>query len=224
MGMTRILAAALAAVALAALPLPAQERSDPPSRPQFLAAMGLLKTGSFRVDTESVGKPVDLPFTLTLPGSDEVSARTTTDVEGAIVAVEFVGADGALIESVVFTPARVEPGPDLVRRFAMANLLVLQAFPRLSEAYDDARILGFAPVELGEIPGVHLVGTFTGPGVGQLLFRHVGMLPHENGADVAIALVTLSPDRMPIRGDDDLENTFSGWMLRNIVFDQPAAE
>lgn len=210
-------------IALLVLPSLAMAQDERPGRPNLLAAVGLLEQAPFSVDEKSLGKPVSTPFSLILPSSQSVGVRTQTDVEGAILAVEFGTVAGAFVESAVFTAAQVSAGPDEQRLFAMANLLVLKSFPSLAENFPDARIAGFGPVDLGDVPAVQLVGTYTGPNETPVVFRHVGFLPGDSD-DVVVALVNIAATAMPVPNNEALDDTYTGWLLDSVRFGPSDAE
>lgn len=212
-------AVALLCLALSTVAYGQQQGDDRPSRPQFLEALGLLSTEPLRVDAESLGREVPLPFATKVPGSEQVRYRIKRDIEGALVGVDFAGAGNVFVESLVLTSATVNRDDESDRAFGMANLLVLRTFPGVVEAFPDARILGFGPVDLGNgIEAVQMVGTYTHERFGATVFRHVGLMP-EGTDHVVVALANMSASRMPARNVDQLNDSFTGWLIRNIEFD-----
>lgn len=202
-----------------ALTLPAISQSEAPiSRPSFQHAMGLLRTEPFRIDAPGVS------FEALLPMTDEVQARINPEAEASLALVEFAGPGNTFLETVLFASAKVAAGTATERAFGLANLLVLRTFPRLKETFPDAQILGFSPLTVGDTPAVQVVGTYTHDKLGPAVFRHVGLMP-EGRDDVLLALISVSAVRMPARNAAELENTYSGWMLRQVTFDDlPAAD
>lgn len=215
--MLRWIGLAALALSLAAGGAAAQQETDSVSRPTFLAAMGLLDSERVTVDEALVGKPVEAAFSVSLPTSQQIDVVAKTDMPGALFGVDFGTKAGIFAESIAFTPARIDFGPPEQRAFAMANLLVLRAFASLKDSWPDAQMLGFAPIEIGGMPAVHLYGTFTGPSETQLVFRHVGFLP-EDREETIVALATISPAIIPVTNNASLDDTFSGWTLDSLAF------
>lgn len=193
------------------------QQIDPAPRPNFLAAMGLLEQTTLSITTEAMDQPVKRPFSIELPSSGQIEARTKAGADGSILAVEFVTPDGSFVESIIFTDAQVEVGDPQNRLFAMANLLVLKAFPAIGKAYSDARILGFGATKVAGLPAVQLLGTHSASPLGPVLFRIVGFLSPDS-ADTVVALASLSAIRMPARGDQQLLDSFSGMTLESLKF------
>lgn len=185
---------------------------EPLSRPNFKHALGLLESEPLVVEGP-------IGFEALVPSTEDVTARIKRDVEGPLAVVEFAAPGNTFLETVVFTQATVDTGPPMSRAFGVANLLVLRTFGQLKETYPDARIIGFGSVMIGELDAVHAVGAYTHPQLGPTVFRHVGLLQADK-RDVLLALINISAPRMPARNDAELEDTYSGWMLRNLTFAQ----
>jgi hypothetical protein len=204
---------ALIAVLALAPPAPAQQSGEGPSRPAFLAAMGLLQTRE-----ETVRHPRAPDIVLALPSSDQVQVRRGTPPEGAedVVATwEFVG-DGGVLETLTLTLATVEPAPPEARRFAMANLLVLRSYAELSRRVPSARLIGFGPVgREGALDAVQAVGAFETEAGRNLVFRHVGLMA-EGREEALVAIVTIDASRMPVRTDGELRDTYAGHAVASI--------
>lgn len=213
MGVRAVLCLALALGGPAA----AQMAEDVVPRPSFLQLMGLMQTAPLEVSSEALGRPVPTPFAVTVPSAQDVVAEIQTGPSGPLATVEFRDSAGRLVESVVFTEATVEAGTPEARAFAMANLLVLRSFAQLAEQRPEAQMLAFSPVEIGDVPAVQLVGTFLSDDGATIFFRHVGFLP-EGRENVLVVLCNIAPHLISVRSPRELEDTYSGWMLKALEF------
>jgi hypothetical protein len=204
--------ALVAGLMIAAAPLSAQEEG--PSRPGFLAAMGLLETREVRIEEGAFP-----PFAIELPISKQVAvqrAELPPDAEDVLATWDFVTPEGRVVESLSITVARVDPAPPQARRFAMANLLVLRSFGELAARHPKARLAGFGPVDHdGGLDAVHAVGTFGGESGRRFFFRHVGLLTDETDAALVV-ICTLRPDLMPVRSQAQMRDTYTGRAIDSI--------
>jgi hypothetical protein len=213
------------AVALALLvalaPAARAQQADGPSRPGFLAAMGLLQTRE-----ETVRHSVAPDFTITLPGSDDVTARAAAEAPASddfVAAWEF-GSESGAVETLTVTLARVARAPREQRRFSMANLLVLRSYAELSRSVPSARLLGFGPLERPDgLNAVEAFGTFETEGGRQFVFRHVGLMAPER-EEALVVLVAIDAGRMPVRTDEELRDTFAGHALSSLRLLPDAAD
>lgn len=202
---------------LGAFGVSAQE-AEPPSRPLFLQAMGLLEAQAIDINRDGT------PFvSLTLFQGDGVRpvARDTSAAGGDIVASwDFVTEDGRFVESLTLTTASVDIAPSETRRFALANMLVLRSFPQIARQFSEARLLAFGPMENDNgLDVVQMVGSFSPSDSDRdILFRHVGTM-HPERAEIVVAIINVDTDVLPVRSDTDVVDTFAGQSFRTLTFD-----
>jgi hypothetical protein len=223
-GLARV--GALWAALFLAWPGAAQEA--PLGRPGLLAATGLLQTERLDLPARN-GLPA---LSVDVPVSSQVTPQVVTETDDPSVraVIQFrTEPEGRVIESLVLTEARIEAGPVETRRFALANLLVLRTFPAIAQRSDDARLIAFGPVDrerAGDVgartdldppDAVESIGTISGDTGETLLVRHVGLL-FPDREEAVIALVTIDTTRLPIRGNADIHDSYSGRTLDSLRF------
>ena len=219
MALIRIaLAALLLATAALALPALAQEQDqDRPSRPSFLQGMGLLEFQ--QIDIARNGAPY-ISLALPLGGGVQAYPRDTGATgDNVIAAWDFATEDGLFVESLTLATADIELGDPELRRFALANMLMLRSLPQLTAQFPGARVLGFGPVaHEGGLDMVQMVGTFAVPDSDRgILFRHIGVLrPDETR--VLVAIINIDTGAFPMRSDADVADTFAGRALATLRF------
>ncbi|MEE4118802.1 MAG: hypothetical protein V2I65_07290 [Paracoccaceae bacterium] len=201
-----------AAVALA--PVVQAQQDDGIARPNLLAAMGLLDS-----EEAIVRHPQAPDFAISVHSSDEVTAERL-DVpqteEDVIASWEFRTGEGAVVETLTLTVARIDLAEPILRQFAMANLLVLRSYAEIARRFPGARLIAFGPVAREDgLSAVQTVGNFeTGEGRA-LVFRHVGLMA-EGREQALVAIVNIDPERMPVRSDAELVDTFAGRALDSL--------
>lgn len=202
------------AVAVALAPVAQAQQDDGVARPNLLAAMGLLDS------EEATVRHSEYPdFAISVPSSDEVTAErldVPQNEEDVIASWEFRTGEGAVVETLTLTVARIDLAEPVLRQFAMANLLVLRSYAEIARRFPGARLIAFGPVEREDgLSAVQTVGNFeTGDGRA-LVFRHVGLMA-EGREQALVAIVNIDPERMPVRSDDDLVDTFAGRALESL--------
>ncbi len=202
------------AVAVALAPVAQAQQDDGVARPNLLAAMGLLDS-----EEATVRHPQYPDFAISVPSSDEVTAErldVPQNEEDVIASWEFRTGEGAVVETLTLTVARIDLAEPVLRQFAMANLLVLRSYAEIARRFPGARLIAFGPVEREDgLSAVQTVGNFeTGDGRA-LVFRHVGLMA-EGREQALVAIVNIDPERMPVRSDDDLVDTFAGRALESL--------
>ncbi|MDT0681430.1 hypothetical protein RM543_01940 [Roseicyclus sp. F158] len=213
----------LAALAVAATALPAvAQQTERPPRPEFLSAMGLLETDRTEIRDAVSDLDVDQPFALEVPRAEGVVVQDDPG-PARLFAVNFLTEDGVFIESLSITGAEIEAEDEDGRQFALANLLVLRSFPALRDVFPDAEILAFGPAEFEGFDAVQMVGRFTEPQAGEILFRHVGLMKPD-GTDALVAISNIRPAMMPVANDEQFADTYSGWTLGTLEFLAPGPD
>ncbi|MEO1680804.1 MAG: hypothetical protein AAFU80_21875 [Pseudomonadota bacterium] len=194
-------------------PASAQDSLEPLSRPNLMTAMGLVEIESVEVSTDAGGAPLPFTLSLDLPTADglRIVPQDVPEDEGTVLAgFDFVTEDGVLAETLLLTRAQVEIADPEARKFAMANLLVLRAFPALRESYPDARMIGFGPIERDDdLVAVQMVGSFTTGESAQIVFRQIGLMD-DGSEDVIIAIIYVNTALLPVRNPADIANTYGG--------------
>jgi hypothetical protein len=223
MALIRIaLAALLLALPALALPALAQDQ-DRPSRPSFLQGMGLLEFQ--QIDIARNGAPY-ISLALPLGGGVQAYPRDTdANADNVIAAWDFATEDGRFVESLTLATAEIELADPELRRFALANMLMLRSLPQLTAQFPGARVLGFGPVAYeGGLDMVQMVGTFAVPDSDRgILFRHIGVLrPDETR--VLVAIINIDTGAFPMRSDADVADTFAGRALATLRFAEAEAE
>jgi len=222
MALIRIALAALllATPALAQAPSQAEDR---PSRPSFLQGMGLLEFQ--QIDIARDGAPY---ISLALPQGGGVQAYprdTDATPDNVIAAWDFATEDGRFVESLTLATAEIELADPELRRFALANMLMLRSLPQLTVQFPGARVLGFGPVAHdGGLDMVQMVGTFAVPDSDRgILFRHIGVLRPDT-TRVLVAIVNVDTSALPMRTDTDVADTFAGRALATLRFTEAEGE
>ena len=211
--MRALLATALAAC-LALAPAARAQDDDGLARPKLLAAMGLLET-----EEAVVRHPVAPDFSLEIPSSGEVRVEridVPPEQEDVVASWEFrTGGQGA-VETLTLTIARIDPAEPVLRQFAMANLLVLRSYAEIARRFPGARLIAFGPVPRDDaLTAVQTVGNFETEDGRNLVFRHVGLM-EEGREEALVAIVNIDPERMPIRNDAELVDTYAGRALDSL--------
>ncbi|MEM1429450.1 MAG: hypothetical protein AAGG09_08325 [Pseudomonadota bacterium] len=217
---------ALIRFALAALLLatPAfAQTPERPNRPSFLQGMGLLELQEIEIRRD--GAPY---IALSLPQGGGVQAypRDTSDASDNVIAAwDFATDEGQFIESLTLTTAEVDLADPEVRRFALANMLMLRSLPQLTAQFPSARVLGFGPLpHNGGLDMVQMVGTFAVPDTNRgILFRHIGVLQPDT-TRVLVAIVNIDTGVFPVRNEDDVVDTFAGRSLATLRFTDADAQ
>ncbi|RDC73802.1 hypothetical protein DLJ49_06740 [Rhodovulum sp. 12E13] len=202
------------AVAVALAPAAQAQQDASVARPNLLAAMGLLDS-----EEATVRHPRAPDFAISVPSSDEVTAErldVPQNEDDVVAAWEFRTGEGAVVETLTLTVARIDPAEPVVRQFAMANLLVLRSYAEIARQFPGARLIAFGPVAREDgLSAVQTVGNFeTGEGRA-LVFRHVGLMA-EGREQALVAIVNIDPERMPVRSDSELVDTFAGRALGSL--------
>lgn len=202
------------AVGVALAPAAQAQQDASVARPNLLAAMGLLES------EEATVRHARAPdFAISVPSSDEVTAErldVPQNEEDVIAAWEFRTGEGAVVETLTLTVARIDLAEPVVRQFAMANLLVLRSYAEIARQFPGARLIAFGPVAREDgLSAVQTVGNFeTGEGRA-LVFRHVGLMA-DGREQALVAIVNIDPERMPVRSDAELIDTFAGRALGSL--------
>jgi hypothetical protein len=202
------------AVGVALAPGAQAQQDSSVARPNLLAAMGLLQS-----EAATVRHARAPDFAISVPSSDEVTAErldVPQNEDDVIAAWEFRTGEGAVVETLTLTVARIDLAEPVVRQFAMANLLVLRSYAEIARQFPGARLIAFGPVAREDgLSAVQTVGNFeTGEGRA-LVFRHVGLMA-EGREQALVAIVNIDPERMPVRSDAELVDTFAGRALGSL--------
>ena len=202
------------AVGVALAPGAQAQQDSSVARPNLLAAMGLLES-----EAATVRHARAPDFAISVPSSDEVTAErldVPQNEDDVIAAWEFRTGEGAVVETLTLTVARIDLAEPVVRQFAMANLLVLRSYAEIARQFPGARLIAFGPVAREDgLSAVQTVGNFeTGDGRA-LVFRHVGLMA-EGREQALVAIVNIDPERMPVRSDAELIDTFAGRALGSL--------
>ena len=211
----RTLVATLAtALSLAMAPVVHAQQDDDLARPKLLAAMGLLEAAE-----ATVRHPAAPDFTIALPGSDDVRVERLDVPEGqtdVLASWEFRAEGVGVIETLTLTMARVDPAERVLRQFAMANLLVLRSYAEIARQFPGARLLAFGPVMRDDdLSAVQAIGNFATEDGRRLVFRHVGLMD-EGRAEALVAIINIDPERMPVRNDAEVLDTYAGRALQSL--------
>lgn len=182
-----------------------------------------------KIRAESLGRPINAPFTFQVPRQDNVTPlfETGTEPGGMFVKINFAtgGKDTPiterqLIENLQFIPMTLPIDDDLdVRMQNLTNLLIKEAFPQVTKNREGVEYIGARRTQIGDINAIDAVGKYIDADLGTMYVRITGFV-NPDGVDAVYSVVNLVASRYEITNLDQLFLTGSGKTIESFEYIQ----
>ncbi len=189
---------------------------------------GLTTARIFEFDedyTAQFGIPVPLPFTIQVPTHSDVHLISDGAPDGGAF-VKFTFATNTeprqFIENIQIVSATIpmaedQEDPATVRLQISARALQEQIFPQAVAGFENPEILAIEAIDFGDVPGVHLIGTYTDPSIGPMAVRLTMML-HPDRPEAYFTISNINLSLAPVSDGATLAATLTGRLLNSWVY------